>query len=256
MTLIFKATKIDYKCLGKGKTIVLLHGFLESQKMWEPFLPVLSKEHKVITLDLPGHGKSESKGYVHSMELMAEVVEAVLTLEKIDQATIIGHSMGGYVALAFAERHPEMCSEIVLLNSSPKADSVERKNNRDRAITLVKKHKDAFLSMAIPNLFAEKNKEKFVSEIEGLKKDALKMKTQGIIAALEGMKIRKNRTRLLKKLTIPKTIIAGTLDPIMPVDELKKIASNCECQFIIWEGGHMSTIENKVEMLNFMRFNE
>jgi pimeloyl-ACP methyl ester carboxylesterase len=250
MIIKFKGSTFFYTCQGNGKAIVLLHGFLENQTMWEPFLSVLSENHTVITIDLPGHGKSECKGYVHSMELMAEVVEAVLTQEKIEQATFIGHSMGGYVALAFAERHPEMCSEIVLLNSTPKADTAERKENRDRAIVLVKKHKDAFLSMAISNLFAEANKEIFTAEIESIKHDALKMKTQGIIAALEGMKIRKDRTRLLKKLTIPKTIIAGTLDPIMPVDDLKKIASCCNCQFITWEGGHMSIIENKAEMLN------
>lgn len=256
MNIKFKGSLFFYTRQGNGKTIVLLHGFLENQSMWEPFLPLLSKKHAIITIDLPGHGKSDCLGYIHSIELMAELVEAVLNHEKITEASFIGHSMGGYVALAFAERHPDMCSEMVLLNSSPKADSKERKENRDRAIALVKKHKDAFLSLAISNLFAESNKEIFALEIESLKKDALKMKAQGIIAALEGMKIRKDRTRLLKRLTFPKTIIAGTLDPIMPVDELKKIAANCECQFITWEGGHMSTIENKDQMLNFIHFIE
>jgi len=256
MIIKFKGSTFFYTCQGNGKAIVLLHGFLENQTMWEPFVFVLSKNHTVITIDLPGHGKSDCKGYVHSMELMAEVVEAVLTQEKIEKATFIGHSMGGYVALAFAERHPVMCSEIVLLNSTPKADSAERKDNRDRAIALVKKHKDAFLSMAISNLFAETNKEKFAAEIESLKQDALKMKTQGIIAALEGMKIRKDRTRLLKKLPIPKTIITGTLDPIMPMDNLEKIATSCDCRFITWNGGHMSAIENKDEMFNFLHFIE
>lgn len=256
MLLNFKTSMFDYTRQGKGKAIVLLHGFLENQTMWDPFLPVLSEKHTVITIDLPGHGKSDCLGYIHTMELMAEIVKAVLNQEKIEQATFIGHSMGGYVALAFAERHPEMCSEIILLNSTPKADSAERKENRDRTIALVKKHKDTFLSMAISNLFAEENKEKFTLEIELLKKDAQQMKIQGIIAALEGMKIRKDRTRLLKKININKTIIAGTLDPIMPVGDLKKIATSCECHFITWEGGHMSTIENKGEMLNFMYFVE
>jgi len=254
--LNFKTSKFDYTRQGNGKAIVLLHGFLEDRTMWEPFLHVLSENHTVITIDLPGHGKSDCIGYIHSMELMAEVVEAVLKKENIKAAKIMGHSMGGYVALAFAERHPEMCTEIVLLNSTPKGDSTERKENRARAIALVKKNKDAFLSMAISHLFAEKNKSKFSAEIESLKKEALKMKTQGIIAALEGMKVRKDRTRLLKKLTVPKTIIAGTLDPIMPLDDLEKIALNCNCQFIKWEGGHMSTIENRVEMLKFMHFIE
>lgn len=256
MFLNYKSSAFYYTRQGSGKALVLLHGFLENHSMWEPFVPELIKIHTVITIDLPGHGKSECIGYIHSMELMAEVVHAVLVNEKIEHATFLGHSMGGYVALAFAERHPQMCSEMILLNSTPKADSDERKENRDRAIALVKKHKDAFLSMAITNLFAEENREKFALAIESLKKDALKMKTQGIIAALEGMKIRKDRTRLLKKLSIPKTIIAGTQDPIMPLEDLIKVAKSCNCQLLKWEGGHMSTLENKDEMLNYMHFVE
>lgn len=256
MFLNYKSSAFYYTRQGSGKALVLLHGFLENHSMWEPFVPELIKNHTVITIDLPGHGKSECIGYIHSMELMAEVVHAVLVHEKIEQATFLGHSMGGYAALAFAERHPQMCSEIILLNSTPKADSEERKENRDRTIALVKKQKDTFLKMAITNLFAEENREKFAVEIEALKKDALKMKTQGIIAALEGMKIRKDRTRILKKLNIPKTIIAGTQDPIMPLENLIKVAKSCNCQLLKWEGGHMITYENKAEMLNFMHFIE
>lgn len=253
MNIKFKGATFFYTCQGNGKTIVLLHGFLENQTMWESFIPLLSKNHTVITIDLPGHGKSDCLGYIHSMELMAEVVEAVLTQEKIAQVTFIGHSMGGYVALAFAERLPKMCAKMVLLNSTPKEDSPDRKQNRDRAIALVKKHKEAFLSMAISNLFAENNKTPFASEIAQLKKEAFAMQTQGIIAALEGMKIRKDRTAVLKNLSVQKIIISGKNDPIIAVNELEIIAQNCHCDFLSFEGGHMSTIENKEEILKFMQ---
>lgn len=256
MILEFKGSKFFYTRQGKGNAVVLLHGFLENQSMWEPFLPILIEKHTVITIDLPGHGKSECMGYVHTMELMAEVVQAVLLKETILQANFIGHSLGGYVVMAFAEKYPEKCSGIVLLNSTPEADSAERKENRDRTIALVKKHKNVFLSMAITNLFAKQNKERFATEIEALKKDALKMKTQGIIAALEGMKVRKNRTRLLKNFDKQKIIIAGSLDPIMPVAGLKTIAETTNSRLIILNGGHMSTMENSSEMLNIMHLNE
>ncbi len=241
---------------GNGKALVLLHGFLENLTMWEPFLSVLSENHTVITIDLPGHGKSDCIGYIHTMEMMAEIVEAVLRKENIKEAKIMGHSLGGYVAMAFAERYPEICNGIVLLNSTPKEDSPERKINRDRTVALVKKHKEAFLSMAITNLFAEENKEKFAEKIKALKKDALKMKTQGIIASLEGMKLRKDRTHILKQFSKPKIIIAGTKDPIMPFEEIKTLALSCKCNFYAQDGGHMSTIENKDEMLNIMHFIE
>lgn len=256
MQINYKNARIFYTIKGKGKTLVLLHGFLENSSMWDFLIPKLEKNNTIITIDLLGHGQSECVGYIHTMEEMAEQVQAVLTNENCKKSILIGHSMGGYVALAFAERYPKNCEGIVLLNATPKADSAERKENRNRAIALVKKHKDAFLSMAISNLFAERNKEQFAVEIESLKKEALKMKTQGIIAALEGMKIRKDRSSLLKKRNPPKTIIAGTQDPIMPFDELKAIAAKCQCQFITLEGGHMSTIENRTEMLNYMLFIE
>lgn len=256
MQIHYKNTTIFYTIQGKGSTIVFLHGFLENSSMWKFLIPNLENKHTIITIDLLGHGKSDCLGYIHTMEMMAEIVYAVLTHENIKTASLVGHSMGGYVALAFAERHPEMCSEIILLNSTPKQDTAERKENRNRAIALVKKNKNGFLSMAISNLFAEENKTRFTKEIQGLKKEALQMKTQGIIAALEGMKIRKDRTQFLKKLSTPKTIIAGSLDPIMPLESLKIVAKSCHCQLTIWEGGHMSTIENRSEMLKYMHFIE
>ncbi|MEX0996979.1 MAG: alpha/beta hydrolase [Flavobacteriaceae bacterium] len=256
MTLEFKSSTFNYRLQGTGKALVLLHGFLENQTMWDPFISELSKSQTVITIDLPGHGKSDCMGYIHTMEMMAEIVEAVLRQEKIKEVKIIGHSLGGYVAMAFAERYPEICFGIVLMNSTPKEDSPERKTNRDRTVALVKKHKEAFLSMAITNLFAEENREKFATAIQEMKQTAMEMPVQGIIAALEGMKIRKDRTNILKRFSKSKIIIAGTKDPIMPFDEIKNLAAYCKCSFYALDGGHMSTIENRIELSNFMHFIE
>src|SRR5690606_34613965 len=171
----FKQSKTHYTRSGQGSAIVLLHGFLESSTMWHFIIPQISETHTVINIDLLGHGKSESVGYIHTIEEMRDQVKAVLDTEKIDSATFIGHSMGGYVVLAFAEKYNEMVEKLVLLNTSSVADSKERKENRDRAIALVKKNKDTFLSMTLSNLFAEKNREKLANEILELKKEAFKM---------------------------------------------------------------------------------
>tara|TARA_R110000850_G_scaffold271031_2_gene404659 strand:+ start:55408 stop:56178 length:771 start_codon:yes stop_codon:yes gene_type:complete len=256
MILNFKESEIFYTRKGTGKAVVLLHGFLENASMWEPFLDTLKQKHTTIAVDLPGHGKSASIGYVHTMEMMAEAVKEVLLKENILSATFIGHSMGGYVALAFAEKYPQIIEKLVLLNSTSKKDSLERKNNRDRAIELVKQNKKGFLSMAISNLFAEKNRERFKQEITQLKKEALTMPVQGIIATLEGMKIRKDHTLTLAEFSKPKYIISGIQDPIMPYKEQEKLAKKCGCTFISLDGGHMSTIENKDETLNFVHFIE
>lgn len=100
--------------------MVLLHGFLEDGTIWDRYVDHLSKKYFLIVLDLPGHGKSGVVAKTHSMELMAEAVYELLQLLKIDTVVLVGHSMGGYVSLAFAEMHPETLSGLVLLNSTLK----------------------------------------------------------------------------------------------------------------------------------------
>src|SRR5690606_4982303 len=126
---------------GTGNPLVLLHGFLESSKIWEPFIPGLSVKRQVICIDLPGHGRSGLLGEVHSMELMADVVKAVLDHLEINSATLLGHSMGGYVSLAFCEKFPNSAAGVVLMNSTPQEDSAEKKLNRDRSVSVVKRNK-------------------------------------------------------------------------------------------------------------------
>jgi pimeloyl-ACP methyl ester carboxylesterase len=253
MVLKYKQADIHYTKSGKGQAVVLLHGFLESSSMWEFLFPEFEKSHTLIGIDLPGHGKSHCLGYIHTMEEMAAAVLAVLDYEKIETATFVGHSMGGYVALAIAENHPKRIEKIILLNSNTVADSKERKENRSRAVKLLKSHREAYISMAIGNLFAEETREKFSEAISLLKQNAMGFPVQGIIAALEGMKVRKNRTSVLKKIQIPKYLIAGKQDPIMSSVELKSLAEKTESVFYEMEGGHMSTIENREGVLTLFK---
>jgi pimeloyl-ACP methyl ester carboxylesterase len=164
-TLHFKNTRISYTDQGKGTAIVLLHGFLENQKMWNPFIGEWSKKFRIITIDLLGHGETECMGYVHSMENNADAVHEVLSELRLRKAIFVGHSMGGYVALAFAELYPDMVKGLVLLNSTARADSEERKTNRDRAIKAVKQSFQNFISLSISNLFSEENRERLAEAI-------------------------------------------------------------------------------------------
>ena len=100
---LFKNTKISFSESGQGNAIILLHGFLENQSMWNDFVPNLSLKKLVITVDLLGHGSSECLGYIHTMETQAEMIFALLNHLEIKKAAFVGHSMGGYIALAFAE---------------------------------------------------------------------------------------------------------------------------------------------------------
>lgn len=255
--ITFKNTKISFTDTGKGTTVVLLHGFLENNSMWNHYVAVLSKKNRVVAIDLLGHGETESLGYIHTAEANAEIVSEILSSLQIRKAVFVGHSMGGYVALAFAELYPEKTKGLVLLNSTAKEDSPERIINRSRAIKVVKQNMESFVSMAIVNLFSEDNRDKFAAEIELIKHQALKTSQQGAIASLEGMKMRKNREFILHEATFPMLLILGKKDPVLQYGETIQQIENSAVQLVTFPDGHMSFIENQAELtevlLNFLK---
>lgn len=254
-SIIYKNTKISFADQGKGTAVVLLHGFLENQTMWNAFVPELSKKHRVITIDLLGHGETECLGYVHTMEDQADMVQAVLHELKIRKAVLIGHSMGGYVALAFAELYPDNVKGLFLLNSTSRADSDERKINRDRAIVAVKQNYTNFVRMSIANLFSEDNRERLEEQIEKVKIEALKTPLQGIVAALEGMKIRKDREVILHFAPYPMQLVLGKKDGVLNYDDNLDQIENTKVELTTFLDGHMSHIENETELLKvFLNF--
>lgn len=256
MTLEYRNTQIYFTAKGTGNPIVFLHGFLESSKIWEPFIPELSEKRQVICIDLPGHGRSGVIEDTHSMELMAEAVYKVLQHLEIESPTIVGHSMGGYVALAFCERFLNFARCLILLNSTPAEDSEERKNHRERAILVVRKNKRAFVSMAISNLLSPENSEKFNKEITQLKSEAQKFPTKGILAAIKGMKIRTNRTEVLKNFPGRKFMVLGKNDPVLNYESAKNIGYDCNCEILENENGHLSYIENFPQIKKLVHFIE
>ncbi len=248
-----KNTPIHYSSIGEGPVWVLLHGFLESSKMWDPLLPSLSENRKIITIDLPGHGKSGVIAKTHSMELMAEIVREIMVHLQIPVATFVGHSMGGYVALAFAEMFSGNIDKILLLNSTTIADSDERKKNRDRAIEIMDKNPRAFISMAISNWTAEiASKDIFKEELERYKNLAYTFPVEGIIAALRGMRDRNDRTGILKSFSGPKFMLFSEADPIIPLAENLRLAKKCDVAATVIAGGHLSVIENLPSVRKFL----
>lgn len=246
--ILYKNIKISYTDSGKGNTIVLLHGFLENKTMWKDYISFFADKYRVITIDLLGHGDSDCLGYVHSMEENANVVHEILKTLHIRKAIIVGHSMGGYIGLAFAELFPKNIKKLVLLNSTSKEDNTEKKLNRTRAIKAVKQNYIAFVSLAIANLFSENNRTRLASEIEKIKEQALKTPLQGIIASLEGMKIRKDREVLLQQNLFPVLLILGKKDSVLNYEENSLQVEDTTAELISFEDGHMSHIENKEEL--------
>ncbi|WP_033959380.1 alpha/beta fold hydrolase [Psychroserpens jangbogonensis] len=248
MILEYKGSQIFYTDEGQGDPIVLLHGFLENSTMWQSLLPYLTASCRVICIDLLGHGQTECLGYIHTMEDMAEAVKTVIDELKIESCTLIGHSMGGYVSLAFSEKHSGLINGLCLMNSSALEDNAERKTNRDRAIEAVKTNHKTFVSMSIANLFAPDNRERFAKDIELVKLEALKTPLQGIIAALEGMKIRPNREFILQNTTFKKMMIIGREDPVLEYNTLINQTYDSNVEIVEFPDGHMSHIENMNEL--------
>jgi pimeloyl-ACP methyl ester carboxylesterase len=257
MILEYKGSQMFYSDEGQGNVIVLLHGFLENSTMWRHLIPHLTPFNRVICIDLLGHGQTECIGYIHTMESMADAVKIVIDKLKIESFTLIGHSMGGYVALVIAEKYPNLITGLCLINSSAIEDNAERRINRDRAIEAVKKNHKMFVSLSIANLFAPTNRERFERDIELVKQEALKTSIQGIVAALEGMKIRQNKEIVLQNPTLKKMMVIGRKDPVLEYDTLIKQTRNSTIEIVEFSDGHMSHIEKKNELTyEILRFIE
>jgi pimeloyl-ACP methyl ester carboxylesterase len=252
----YKKTPIYYNITGTKKPVVLLHGLMESSSMWRDTITHLKDRHQLIVIDLPGFGQSGNISEIHTMELMASIVAEILKKEHITAASFIGHSMGGYVALAFAENFPEMIDGLILLHSTTTADTEERKANRNRAAQILYRNKDAYVSNAMSNLFTEKARKQFPAEILKAKEEALTFSAQGIAAAHLGMRDRKDRTSVLENFRKEKRIIAGVDDLILPLSEVQLISKKTNTPLIIIDSGHMSWVENSSEMLKFIPLND
>ncbi|MEN9326425.1 MAG: hypothetical protein RI943_846 [Bacteroidota bacterium] len=251
-TTNFKNTKISYTDQGKGNAVILLHGFLENSTMWKYLAPVLAKKNRVVCIDLLGHGQTDCLGYIHSIEDMADAVHQVISELKIRKAVFVGHSMGGYVALAIAELYPELMKGLVLLNSTSRADSEERIANRTRAIKAVKQNYVAAVRMSIANLFSEENRTKLSEQIEWVREEALQTSLQGIIAAQEGMKLRKDREVILHFANYPILLILGKKDPVLNYEENLEQIEGTNIKLISFNDGHMSHLENQAELEKVM----
>ena len=245
MQLDYKGISVHYQLEGKGTTVVLLHGFLENLSMWKDIKENLIARYRVLAIDLLGHGKTPCLGYVHSMKDQANLLEAILKKHRIRKPILIGHSMGGYVALAYVEKYPDNIKGLCLMNSTSLADDDERKELRAKANKMVQTNFKSMVTISFTNLFGSESKTIFKNEIELALQEALKTPVQGYIACMEGMRIRPNRINVLKILQCPKLLIVGKKDPVLNFENSLQEAKNTKSEIVVFPDGHMSHIENK-----------
>lgn len=256
--MVFKYSdrEIYYNSKGSGKTVVLLHGYLESSEIWDSFAEKLSAHFRVICVDLPGHGLSEVYGPVHSMEFMATAIKDLLDSLKIRKAFVCGHSLGGYVALAFLELFPERLSGYSLFHSHPLADSPEAIEKRHREIAIVKAgKKDLMYPDNVTRMFASSNIAKFGDALQRSKDIASRIPGEGIIAVLNGMIDRPSRVSVMEEGKVPCLWILGSMDnyiPCGPIQDKVKLPSNAKV-VVLNNSGHLGFIEEEELSVKIIR---
>ncbi|MGD0342588.1 MAG: alpha/beta fold hydrolase [Bacteroidales bacterium] len=239
---------IFYNDIGAGKTIVLLHGYLETSAVWDSFAGKLAKEFRVIIPDIPGHGKSDIFDEVHSMEFIAMVIKELLIDLGIKKICLTGHSLGGYATLAFAEMYPDLLSGYCLFHSHPLADAPEALEKREREINLVLAgKKDLIYPDNVSKMFATANLDKFSSALQRSKQIASSVSGEGIIAVLKGMMARPSRLSVMEKGQVPCLWILGRMDNYINCDVIQtkvKLPPNAEV-VILENSGHLGFIEEE-----------
>ncbi len=236
---------VYYRKMGTGQAIVLLHGLPESGTLWQNIWHELCASFTLIIPDFPGSGNSILERQT-SIADMAACVKTILDNEEIEKALIVGHSMGGYVAFAFAGLYPGCVAGLSLVHSTPVADDEEKKKTRLKAIELIRNGaKNAFISQMVPNLFSADFKQSNPLAVKQQVDEALKMEHNGLINFYEAMIERADHTFVLEKATYPVQWIIGADDNVIYYKKILEQCNKSNINFVSFyrNCGHMSMIE-------------
>lgn len=259
-TITFEGRTLHYRDEGREnrQTLVLIHGFLQNLSIWSSYTLSYMKSMRVISIDLPGHGYSDCYSEAHTMEFMAKCVQAVLTNAGVEQCVMVGHSLGGYVALAYAEQYPFMLKGLGLINSHAFTDTEEKRATRMNVCEKVQVNRPSYIVDFIPNLFDNRNRGKLSQEIKEIQDQALDVTTQSIIAAQRGMMQRPSRIALLQRFDKPIFFVIGKNDRRIPIEyAVSQVMETRRGEMLLLEGvGHMAHLEErdyvKTRLSNFV----
>ncbi len=223
--ITFQDAAIFYRIVGEGKTVVLIHGFGEDSDIWDYQVNFLKDHFRIILPDIPGSGRSEIVQNAN-IETYAEIIKAILdnevatsSLQETESVTMIGHSMGGYITLAFAEKYPEQLDSFGLFHSSAFADSEEKKQVRSKAIDFInEKGSNVFLKTSTPGLFTKAFAEKYPERIDELIEKGKKISAEALVQYYKAMIARPDRTNVLKTFSQPILFIIGEHDVAIPLE--------------------------------------
>lgn len=240
---------------GAGTPLVLLHGFCEDSSIWEPYFPVLSENFRVVRIDLPGFGNSPARANCSIADMADLVAEAWAQLE-LPAGVLIGHSMGGYAAVAFAKKYSDRLLGLGMFHSQPFEDTPEKKAGRQKGIDFIKQHGTVlFVKQLIPNLFAPNFPKSNRFLIERLTLQAIQYPAAGIINGLQAMKDRPDNSEVLKQVSCPVLFIIGKEDTAIPPTasvEQTHLPDVADIH-ILERIGHMGMWEAKRDTLRIVR---
>jgi pimeloyl-ACP methyl ester carboxylesterase len=242
---------LNFSESGSGLPVVLIHGFPFNQKIWDGYAESLARSFRVFTIDLPGFGKSPLLNPPFTIDDVAREVLSGLRKRQIKDPIVIGHSLGGYVALAMAKQKPDLFPALILFHSTALADTEEKKESRNKVLDFISKNGvEAFTSNFIPPLFADQQH----PGIQKTREIAMDASLEAVVNYTKAMRDRNDRTDLLLDFGKPIMIISGTKDGGIPVDSIKKqaeISDKIETHFLN-DAAHMGMFEKKENTLELI----
>lgn len=241
----YLSSTISYSIFGKGKPVMLLHGFGEDSAIWQKQIEALKDKFLIIIPDLPGSGNSEflQKENVQ-LDDYAALIKEILLQEEIEKFTLIGHSMGGYITMAFAEKYPEFLTAFGLFHSTATADDDEKIATRKKAIEFIQQNgSQAFLKTIIPGLFMDAGAS--AGAIKQLIEKAVYFKKEALVQYYRAMINRPDRTAILKNASVPVLFIIGVHDKVVPFNVIMQQTHLPQISFIhiLQQAAHMGMLE-------------
>jgi pimeloyl-ACP methyl ester carboxylesterase len=242
----YGSSPIFFRIEGEGFPVVLIHGFAEDGTIWQNQIAYLAKSFKLIIPDLPGSGNSPFNSRSETIDDLADCINFILDKEQISACIIIGHSLGGYITLAFAEKYPEKLKAFGLFHSTAYADSEEKKLARKKGIEFIKKYGSGdFIKQSVPNLFADDLNQKKPEIVNELIERYNNFNPDSLVSYYDAMMKRPDRTQQLKSFKKPVLFIAGEKDKAVPIEHSLQQSYLPElCYFHILMGAaHMGMFE-------------
>lgn len=249
-TVQIKSSSVVYIDEGQGEVLFLIHGFCGSSAYWSRVVPLLANQYRVIAIDLPGHGESEVQGNVNQIDDYADFIHQFLDSLEVDKVTMLGHSLGGYITLAFAEKYSERLNGFSLIHSTGFPDSEEAKKGRDTsALKIDDEGIEVFVNGLIPKLFAPNNVKSHQNLVEEAIKIGYSTSPIGAKNALMAMRDRKDRREIINITKLPVVLVAGAEDQLIPSEKTFTANGVNIKQVVLKDVGHMSMYEAPKELV-------